>query len=110
MTYFLECTACGFLGYLICLGFVKWQSSQFAGRRKGIAAMLRGQNIPGVFHGKHQKLIAKVMFIVGIAAAFICVGYGIIIPDTVVAGHATCLGLGALMHGFVSYDLADPDD
>ena len=110
MTYFLECAASGFLGYLVCLGFVKWQSSHEAGRRRGLAALLKGYSVPGVFHGKHQKMIAKVMFVIGIIAACICVGYGVIIPDAAVSGHASCLGLGALMHGFVSYDLANPDD
>lgn len=109
MTELLKCLAGGVLGYLIGMGFVKWQSSSHAFRRRIMYSITYCQ---GLFCGKKMGHVARIMMILGTSVFALLTLYAVFsgIEPVSYGNRLASIGMGAFVHSMVLEDSVNRKD
>ena len=109
MTEFLKCLASGVLGYLIGMGFVKWQLSSHAYRRKIMYQITYKQ---GLFCGKKMGYVARIMMILGTSVFALLTLNAVFsgIEPIAYGNRLASIGMGAFVHAMVLEDSVNRKD
>ena len=109
MTEFLKCLALGVLGYIIGMGFVRWQSDSQAFRRR---RMLTTTYMKGIFCGKNKDSVARIMLLLGTSVFALLTLYAAFsgIQPAAYGSRLASLGMGAFVHSMVLEDSVNRKD
>lgn len=109
MTEFLKCLALGVLGYILGMGFVRWQSDIQAFRRR---FMFRIHYSKGIFCGKNQGKVAKTMLILGTSVFSLLTLFAVFsgIEPVAYGSRLASIGMGAFVHAMVLEDSINRKD
>lgn len=109
MTEFLKCLASGVLGYLLSMLFLSWQSDSQAFRHRFAFRIKYSQ---GIFCGKKQGSVAKIMLIMGTAVFSLLTLFAVFsgIEPAAYGSRLASIGMGAFVHAMVLEDSVNRKD